>query len=618
MKSKFIYYFFIFFQLSIIYCIEPNEEIFEADEDIIHLEGNETLPDPNDPDILYIPIFHTNDIHGSFYPKKVLLPNDEHNGLYTIGGLEYMGKYATIMKKQWGDRLLYFDTGDQFQGGLEANISNGTIMMDFFNTLNVTKSVLGNHEFDPGIDFLKGYMNTSNFDWVIDNIKNVTTGKYITFPKQKRSLIIEVEGIRLGIIGLTTKETPASTNTNLSDLFFDDYIKIINEQSTKLREQGVNAIIVIAHLGLYCRKDGSDEKLKYKLRDRFTNQTEECRSTDEAYKLLKNLKPGVIDILLSGHKHDVTHHWINDFPVMSNDRNGKYAQIVYLPFNKANNQLIKDKILMEGPLPICDKIFKNKKYCDLSVITDEDYIEYGNLTNFKFHNETIVKEPNITNISDKYLPLFNEYDDDYLTKTKEHFESSKEKETNLADFYTDFLRHISGADISLINGGAFRTPFYRGNITNATVHSFDPFGNDLVKFKAKGKDIIKMLRQIQTGNKGFYLTSGLRMTVREKPSRKLLSVKLWDGYKEEEIDEDKDYTIASNDFCFPLENNEIGGDDFEKVYQWFRPVDGEYITIDEKSISRDIFINYLRKIDELKGNKYYDKDNLRWRVIKKD
>ena len=37
---------------------------------------------------------------------------------------------------------------------------------------------------------------------------------------------------------------------------------------------------------------------------------------------------------------------------------------------------------------------------------------------------------------------------------------------------------------SVVNGGAFRTPCYRGNITNATIHSFDPFGNAIVKFQA--------------------------------------------------------------------------------------------------------------------------------------
>ena len=62
----------------------------------------------------------------------------------------------------------------------------------------------------------------------------------------------------------------------------------------------------------YCRNDTYNEKLSYKLRDKYYPQ-KICRETDEAF---------------------VTRHWFKGFPVMSNDRNGKYDQIVYLPFNR--------------------------------------------------------------------------------------------------------------------------------------------------------------------------------------------------------------------------------------------------------------------------------------------
>jgi 2',3'-cyclic-nucleotide 2'-phosphodiesterase (5'-nucleotidase family) len=125
-------------------------------------------------------------------------------------------------------------------------------------------------------------MNSSKFDWVIDNIKNTTSQDYITFPKQKRTNIIEIEGIKIGIIGLVTVLTPSSTNTEMSDLEFDDYIKIINEESSKLKKSGVNAIIVIGHLGLSCSYGLNNEKLEYKLRNKNTNQTT-CSETDEAF-----------------------------------------------------------------------------------------------------------------------------------------------------------------------------------------------------------------------------------------------------------------------------------------------------------------------------------------------
>ena len=612
MKPKLFICFLLFLSNSVLN-IEPNEEIIDLKDE------EHSLPSPDDSDIFYIPILHTNDIHGSFYPKKIVLPNNE---VYTIGGLEYMGKYASIMLKQWGNRFLYFDTGDQFQGGIEGHISNGEIIMDFLNNLQVKNSVLGNHEFDWEIPFLKEYMKKANFDWIVDNIKNTTSGQYITFPKQKRSIIIEVGDkngiqIKLGIIGLTTKETPASSSAHMDDLIFEDYVKIINEQSKKLKLQGADAIIVIGHLGLYCRNDPNEIKLSYKLRDNSTYQ-ENCSQTDEAYKLLNKLDKGVIDLFLAGHKHDVTHHWINGFPVMSNDRNGKYAQIVYLPFNKHNKTLIKEKIVMEGPLPICEKIFKKRKICDLPVASEKDYEEYGNLSLYKFHDQIIEKELNMTKIAEKYINIFNEYDKDLLTKNYDHLELDREKENSLGDFYTDFFRHVSGADIAIVNGGTFRTPLYRGNLTNASIFSFDPFNNHLVKFKAYGREVIRMFRHLQQSSKGFYPFSGLRMIVRNKPTKKLLSIKLWDGYKEENIQEDKLYTIVSNSFCFPLEEGNVGGDDFEKIYEWFRPREGIEVVIDGTSVIRDILINYLRHIQELKANKYYDEKNLRLRVINKE
>ena len=612
MKTVLYIYLLLIVSFSV-YSILPNDEEIDLIED----DDRAKLPKRDDEKYFYIPIFHTNDIHGSFFPKKIVLPNNE---VYSVGGLEYMGKYASIMAKEWGDRLLYFDAGDQFQGGLEGSftIDDNNIMMDFFNALKVNKSVLGNHEFDFGLDFLNKYMGKAKFDWIIDNIKNKTSGKYVTFNNQKKSMIINVTDgdmtIRLGIIGLATKETPASTNTHIEDLIFEDYAKIVNEESKKLKENGANAVIVLGHIGLYCRNDPFEKKLTYRLRDKDFDQ-KGCRNIDEAYKLLHDLKPGTIDLLISGHKHDVTHHWINGFPVMSNDRNGKYASIVYLPFDRKTGQIVNDKIIFEGPLPICDRVFENRKICDLSVITEEDYNKYGKLKHYRFHDEKIDKEESITNVSKKYIEKYNEYDKDFLTLNNYHFENSKDYETNMADFYTEFLRQISGADIALLNGGAFRTPFYRGNITNATVHSFDPFGNDLVIFKAYGSEIIKIMKQIQAGNKGFYPSAGLKVLLREKPTRKLLSIKLWDGYKEEEIDESKLYSIVSNDFCFPLEPYEVGGDDFQKVYQWFKPREGEYIRIDNYDNSRDILISYLRNIDQLRENKYFDKDNLRWRVI---
>ena len=49
--------------------------------------------------------------------------------------------------------------------------------------------------------------------------------------------IIEVEGIKIGIIGLITVETPPSTKTEIKDLEFEEYLKIINKESDDLKKK---------------------------------------------------------------------------------------------------------------------------------------------------------------------------------------------------------------------------------------------------------------------------------------------------------------------------------------------------------------------------------------------
>ena len=137
----------------------------------------------------------------------------------------------------------------------------------------------------------------------------------------------------------------------------------------------------------------------------------------------------------------------------------------------------------------------------------------------------------------------------------------------------------------------------------------------MVKFYAYGWEIKKMMKNLQKGAKGFYPTSGLKMTVKNFPTKKLLKVKLYDGENEKEIENDKYYSIVSTVFCFPIEDNVKGGDDFRKVYEWFKPRNPEYIQIGKDSLSRDLLINYLRNINELKENIFYDKENLKMRIV---
>ncbi|HSE42839.1 MAG TPA: hypothetical protein VLH08_18895, partial [Acidobacteriota bacterium] len=75
--------------------------------------------------------------------------NDFHA---TLDRAEGLASVITELRKKYGDRVVYLDAGDQFQGSLEGNISKGKAVVGFFNLIKLDAAAIGNHEFDYGPD----------------------------------------------------------------------------------------------------------------------------------------------------------------------------------------------------------------------------------------------------------------------------------------------------------------------------------------------------------------------------------------------------------------------------------------------------------------------------------
>ena len=134
----------------------------------------------------------------------------------------------------------------------------------------------------------------------------------------------------------------------------------------------------------------------------------------------------------------------------------------------------------------------------------------------------------------------------------------------------------------------------------------NPYDNNIVCFEVSGKSLRRMLFEVQSGKLAFYPTSGVKQVVKVSPKKKLISVKLFDGVYENEIEDAKMYKVAMVDFLYPH-----GGDDFNKVVKWLK-VDGE---IKWYRIEREEVWDYLRNIDKIEVAKLIDEYNPRLRII---
>ena len=180
--------------------------------------------------------------------------------------------------------------------------------------------------------------------------------------------------IKIGVIGLSfnMKNDKKLTNTwgnrdTWDNVTFLSYIEGLEEESNKLRKNGATSVIAIAHFGLACNQS---ESMKLNMYNRSTYQSQCFREDDDSilYKLLDALKPGIIDGIIGGDTHMEMHHWEKNIPKMSTPTHDRYLNVMYLPFKKGQDGkyiLFNNEIKIEGPLPACEKIFKNYQNCEL-------------------------------------------------------------------------------------------------------------------------------------------------------------------------------------------------------------------------------------------------------------
>ena len=120
-------------------------------------------------DLRSITILATNDIHGGIEPQKGPKENDKLGALNVVGGLAFFsGAVKSIrrgIQNKYGDKggVLVVDAGDQFQGTLISNYTEGSLVFSAMDDVGYDAVITGNHDYDFG-----------PHDWLIDDAKYVT------------------------------------------------------------------------------------------------------------------------------------------------------------------------------------------------------------------------------------------------------------------------------------------------------------------------------------------------------------------------------------------------------------------------------------------------------------
>ena len=545
----------------------------------IEIDKNYRNINPHERGVVYIPIVGTNDIHGHFFPviNKIKL-NSTKIISYKTGGVELIYSYINILREEFGiNKVLYFDSGDHYFGAQDSKLFAGRNFDDFYNYIGLNATTLGNNDYNYPREWIENKIKNANYPFLLNNIKdkNIEAKNGILGENQEASHLYEInignkDIIKIGVIGITLNKREDKTFYDIGNkytwdnFFFQKYETDLKSEAKNLKKLGAQAVIVLCSIGLNCTKQNHTMDLNMYNK---TSKQPSCEQNSLIYKLLNNIESDLIDGIVAGDSKCDVHQWVNGIPIISTRDKARSLNIMYLPFKKNENDeyvLIKDRIKIEGPLPLCEKVFKKLKHCEK--ISKEEYSKAGELVEYYWHSRKIELEPVFRTEFDDYYSVYQRYLEDKVAKfigfeTKLKVDNSGD--SLLGNLFLDAMKNISQADFSISNIAMFKNEILPGTLNQIDIMNMIHEEEKLCITEVTGEELLTIIRNVQIGEHSFQATSGLMQTIKMKKNgeKKVIDVKLYINNCSEPIDIDKNktYIMSSNNYIL----SEESGEDFK-------------------------------------------------------
>ena len=437
-------------------------------------------------------IVGTNDLHGAL------------ERLPLFGG--FVANLRAVRTADGGG-VVIVDGGDMFQGTLESNLAEGADIVTAYNFLGYAAVAVGNHEFDYGPvgpaataataaddprGALKARASEAKFPFVVSNILDATTGARIAWPNMPASTLIEVAGIKVGIIGASTESTPTTTMpANFAGLKMARPAPAIAEQAAQLRGQGAQVIIATMHIGSSCRDF------------EHPDDTSSCDKNDEVFKLVAELPKGAVDVIVGGHTHAGMAHRLDGIAVIESYSQGRGFGRVDLRIDAEGHVAA---VHIDKPHRIC-AIDKNGNPVPVAECEPGDY-----------EGKPVVPDPGVQKIVDAAMARAGERRHEKLGVTlSDTIRKAYLSESAEGNLVCDLmLAARPDAQVALTNGGGLRADLPAGALTYGQLFEALPFDNRFAIVDVTGADLRKLVTTNLARGGGILSWGGLTAKARCK------------------------------------------------------------------------------------------------------
>ncbi|MCA3012211.1 MAG: 5'-nucleotidase C-terminal domain-containing protein [Myxococcaceae bacterium] len=491
-------------------------------------------------------IVGTNDVHGWVMPQEERFPQ----GAVRFGGAAAFAGYLKLLRADNPGGVVLVDGGDLFQGTLMSNLTEGSIVIETFNALGYDAAAIGNHEFDygpvgapthasqPGMDpfgALKARIAQAKFPLLSTNIYESNSRLRPSWLPGDGTVIIERKGIKVGILGLTTPQTPTTTlPINVASLRFAPLGPEALTAAKGLRARGADVVIAVVHAGGRCGETKDPVDL-------HTCDTE----TGEVFDMMKGFPYGTLDAVVAGHTHAQIGHFVNGTPVIESFALGRAFGVIDLAIDPQTRKLIRERTRIRSGVPVCETVDEATQSCDVRALKARgDTVKPVPATWLGQRvepDQAIAEllwpgEARVAALQGRALGLAVPR---ALGRNYEH-------ESALGSFLADSLRTMLRADVALLNPGGLRADLDQGPLKYGSVYEVLPFDNQVATLDVTGDQLVSLVRAAYAAKKGVFQVSGLEVRLDRCPGpNRLRSVHLPGGHG---VDPNVRYRVVMPDF----------------------------------------------------------------------
>lgn len=528
-----------------------------------------------------IKLLGTSDVHGRIVPWSYGADVEDKSGSYA-----QIATYVKDVRKN-NKNVVLVEVGDAIQDNqIDVFAKDKKYYKDHpvpkvLNEMNYDIFVLGNHEFNFGMKAL---------DEILKDIKaKKLTANFYHKKNDKRYIdattIIEKDGVKLGIIGLSTPMSAKfeEDTGNLKDMKFTSPTEEARTQVEKLKAKGVDAIIAVTHMGI----------------------DNENNIPDTGMRDVINAVDG-IDVVIAGHMHkDVPSETIKNTLITEPHRYGTVVSEVDLTFDINDKKEVKLVKKESKTVPV-KALEADKKIVEIYKPYHEKLRELNNVVIGQTANEMVPQE------------------------TKHGVSAAFSKDTGLSSFINDVEQHYSGADVVTFSFDHQKARMDKGDIKKKDIiFNYRYAGGDVTVYEMTGKQLKEYMEwsanyfdTIQLGDteyrynaerkKSKYVTYDIfggvnyKIDLRNPKGSKIVDLTLADG---KPVTDDMKLKVGMNSYRFAQLNGKGGIWEGQEI-----PVlwESKVAMGREKGTIQNMMIDYITNV---KKGKIDGQSHNRWEII---